>query len=90
MLGLKVSDPLAGFRAIRKADWNKLNLQSDDFAIETEMNIAALKNKFIIKEVSIPNIERAGGFMTSKFGTNPKMWYKIMTMLMDYKREVGV
>jgi len=87
MLGLKVSDPLAGFRAIRRSDWDKLDLKSDEFEIETEMNIKALKNHFIIDQVLIPNIRRAGGFLTSKFGTNPKMWVKIYSMLLDYKKE---
>jgi len=87
MLGLKVSDPLAGFRAIRRSDWDKLNLKSDEFEIETEMNIKAIKSEFVIDQVLIPNIRRAGGFLTSKFGTNPKMWLKIYTMLSEYKKE---
>jgi len=87
MLGLNVSDPLAGFRAIRRSDWDKLDLKSDEFEIETEMNIKALKNNFVIDQVLIPNIRRSGGFLTSKFGTNPKMWLKIYTMLLDYKKE---
>jgi glycosyltransferase involved in cell wall biosynthesis len=87
MLGLKVSDPLAGFRAIRRSDWDKLNLKSDEFEIETEMNIKAIKNKFVIEQVLIPNIRRAGGFAGSKFSKNPKMWLKIYTMLSEYKKE---
>ena len=51
MLGLDLSDPLAGFRAIRRTDWDKLNLQSDGFEIETEMNIKAMKQNFVIDEV---------------------------------------
>ncbi|OGZ72531.1 MAG: hypothetical protein A2908_01515 [Candidatus Staskawiczbacteria bacterium RIFCSPLOWO2_01_FULL_38_12b] len=87
MLGLKVSDPLAGFRAIRRKDWDKLNLKSSDFEIETEMNIKALKNNFIIEQVLIPNLKRCGGVRASKFNKNPKMWFKIFKMILDYSRE---
>ncbi|MEK7061688.1 MAG: glycosyltransferase family 2 protein [Patescibacteria group bacterium] len=85
ILGLKVSDPLAGFRAIRRKDWDALNLQSDDFDIETEMNIKAINKGFTIKEVLIPNLKRCGGAQNSKFIKNPKMWFKIFKMLLEYK-----
>lgn len=87
LIGLKVSDPLAGFRAIRRKDWERLNLKSDAFEIETEMNINALKNGFIIKEVQIPNLKRCGGLKKSKFGSDPKMWFKISKMTLDYLGE---
>ena len=87
MLGLNVSDPLAGFRAIRRKDWDALDLKSDDFTIETEMNINAIRKQFVIAEVLIPNLQRAGGFQGSKFGRSPKMWYKIIKMLMDFSAE---
>jgi glycosyltransferase involved in cell wall biosynthesis len=87
ILGLNVSDPLAGFRAIRRSDWDKLNLKSDHFEIETEMNIRAIKENFTIEQVLIPNIERAGGFASSKFSKNPRMWFKIYKMLLEYRKE---
>ena len=86
LLGLEVPDALAGFRAIKRIDWDKLNLKSDGFEIETEMNISALENNFIFDYVAIPNIRRAGGVMTSKFLKSPKSWLKIMKMIMDYKK----
>ncbi|OGZ65421.1 MAG: hypothetical protein A3C50_03720 [Candidatus Staskawiczbacteria bacterium RIFCSPHIGHO2_02_FULL_43_16] len=87
VLNLNVSDPLAGFRAIRRRDWDRLQLKSNDFDIETEMNINAVKNNFRIAEVSIPNLERSGGAQSSKFLKSPKMWVKIFQMLLDYTLE---
>ena len=90
MLGLQVSDPLAGFRAIRRKDWDKLNLKSVDFDIEMEMNIKAIKEHFIIDEVLIPNLKRCGGVRGSKFSKSPKMWFKIFKMMLDYGREKNI
>lgn len=87
VLGLKVSDPLAGFRAIRRKDWDSLNLKSDSFEIETEMDIKAVRKKFIVDQVHIPNLKRCGGGQNSKFFKDPKMWFKISKMVWDYSRE---
>lgn len=87
MFSLNVFDPLAGFRAIRRKDWDILDLKSDGFEIETEMNIKAMNKSFIIKEVLIPNLKRCGGVQGSKFAKSPKMWARIYKMLMDYKQE---
>ncbi len=87
VLHLQVADPLAGFRAIRRRDWDRLNLKSNDFEIETEMNINAIKNKFRIAEVPIPNLKRGGGLQGSKFLKSPKMWLKIFNMLVEFNRK---
>lgn len=84
LINFKVSDPLAGFRAIRRKDWEKLNLKSIYFEIETEMNIMAIKQGFKIKQVIIPNLKRCGGVMKSKFGTNPEMWFRVMRLFLRY------
>lgn len=85
IIGFKISgDPLAGFRAIRRKDWDKLDLKSNHFEIETEMNIKAMEKGFTIKEVSIPNLKRGGGLMKSKLITNPKMWFRILKTVMKY------
>lgn len=76
-MGIRVADPLAGFRAIKRKDWDALGLESDYFEIETEMNIKAIKKKFIIKEIHIPNLKRADGITGSKLFADPKMWLKI-------------
>lgn len=84
LINFSASDPLAGFRAIRKKDWQRLGLKSDDFRIETEMNIKAIKEKFVIKEIQIPRLERAGGVMSSKLATDPVMWFKIVWMVLRF------
>ncbi len=70
-------DPLAGFRALRKETWEKMNLKSDGFLIETEMDIKAIEMGLKLAEVPIPHLKRAGGLLTSKLVTNPKDWIKI-------------
>jgi glycosyltransferase involved in cell wall biosynthesis len=87
IIGLKVSDPLAGFRIIRRKDWNMLDLKSDDFRIEAEMDVKAVKENFVIKEVEIPHLKRAGGLRKSKLVTNPKMWFKIMNVALKYAKD---
>lgn len=88
ILGFKVKgDPLAGFRAIRKETWNKLNLKSNDFLIETEMNIKAIENNLKVGEVTIPILPRSGGFFKSKFASNPKQWIKIFNYGISYSKD---
>lgn len=84
MIGLKAPDPLAGFRAIRRKDWDSLDLKSDYFEIETEMNIKAKERKFIIKEIQIPNLKRAGGVTSSKLFRDPGMWFRIVGMVLKF------
>jgi glycosyltransferase involved in cell wall biosynthesis len=48
-----ISDCTSGFTAMRKENWNKLNLISDGFQIETEMIFEQSKNGFIIGEIPI-------------------------------------
>lgn len=88
LIGFNASDPLAGFRAIRKKDWQKLELESDDFKIETEMNIKAMKQGFIIKEVAIPHLKRCGGGLkASKLTRNYGQWLEISKPFLKYLRE---
>jgi glycosyltransferase involved in cell wall biosynthesis len=84
LINLNVSDPLAGFRAIRRKDWDELDLKSDYFEIETEMNIKAMKKGFVIKEVAIPNLKRGGGLNSSKLIADPKMWLRIIQTSLKY------
>lgn len=87
-VGIKVADPLAGFRVISRKDWDLLSLQSDYFEIETEMNLKAFKKKFIISEIHIPNLKRVDGITGSKLFTDPKMWFKIVwTVIKFYRKE---
>ena len=54
-LGTKkwITDCTSGFRAIRKDEWFKLDLDSQGFEIETEMIYEAVKSKLAIAEVPI-------------------------------------
>lgn len=88
LIGFDASDPLAGFRVIRKKDWQKLNLESNDFKIETEMNIKAMKQGFVIKEVAIPHLKRCGGGLkASKLTRNYGQWLEISKLFLKYLRE---
>ena len=87
LLNLKVSDPIAGFRAIRKKDWERLDLKSDNFGIETEINLKAIKLGFKIGEVNIPNLKRCGGVLRSKFLTSPRAWLMIPSAFLRYWRQ---
>jgi glycosyltransferase involved in cell wall biosynthesis len=49
----RITDCTSGFRAIRKESWQKLNLMSQGFQIETEMLYEAARNKLTIVEVPI-------------------------------------
>jgi glycosyltransferase involved in cell wall biosynthesis len=48
-----ITDCTSGFTAMKKENWNKLNLVSDGFQIETEMIFEQSKNGFIIAETPI-------------------------------------
>ncbi len=88
LVGFKVrGDPLAGFRALRRKDWDRLELESHDFTIETEMNIKAVKLGFRIGETHIPHLKRGGGLLKSKFALNPKAWLKIMAVALRYVKD---
>lgn len=84
LINFKASDPLAGFRAIRRRDWDKLDLKSDDFRLETEMNIKGMLRNFKVEEIQIPNLARAGGFMSSKLLSDPSMSFKILVMVLNF------
>jgi hypothetical protein len=48
-----INDCTSGFTAMRKGNWQKLNLISDGFEIETEMIFEQAKNGFVIAETPI-------------------------------------
>jgi hypothetical protein len=50
---IRISDCTSGFRAIKKEAWQKLDLISQGFQIETEMIYEAAKNNLTIAEVPI-------------------------------------
>jgi glycosyltransferase involved in cell wall biosynthesis len=56
----KTSEPITGMRLMRKKTWNKLNLNSYDFMIETEMEVKMAKKKMKVIEIPIPCVRRIG------------------------------
>lgn len=56
----KTSEPITGMRLLRKETWNKLDLKSQDFMIETEMEVKMARNKMKVIEIPIPCIKRIG------------------------------
>jgi glycosyltransferase involved in cell wall biosynthesis len=78
IFGIALEDPLDGMRAIRKADFEKLNLESDGFEIEAEMNIKAFNHDFKIAEVPIKYLRRKG---KSKFVFDLRSQLRIVKML---------
>jgi glycosyltransferase involved in cell wall biosynthesis len=84
LINFKVAEAITGFRAMRRKDWDKLDLKSDYFEIETEMNIKAVKNNFRIGEIHIPHSKRADGLANSKFLASSNMWFKILGMVLNF------
>ncbi|MFQ6076350.1 MAG: glycosyltransferase family 2 protein [Candidatus Bathyarchaeia archaeon] len=78
LIRIPLEDPLDGMRAIRKADFERLGLESNGFEIETEMNLKAKKLGFRIAEVPIKFHRRRG---RSKFVYNLKDQLKILYMI---------
>jgi glycosyltransferase involved in cell wall biosynthesis len=70
----KTSEPITGMRLMRKETWNKLDLKSRDFLIETEMEVKMAKNKMCVIEVPIPCIRRIG---RSKWDASWRTMWKI-------------
>ncbi len=56
----KTSEPITGMRLMRKETWQKLDLNSHDFMIETEMEVKMARNKMRVVEIPIPCIKRIG------------------------------
>lgn len=56
----KTSEPITGFRVLRKSAWNKMHIKSSDFMIETEMEVAMAKKRMKVIEIPIPCVKRVG------------------------------
>ena len=70
----KTSEPITGMRLMRKETWEKMNLSSHDFLIETEMEVKMAKNKMQVIEIPIPCIKRIGrSKWDASFGTMMKI-----------------
>jgi len=77
-------DPLSGFRALRKETWNKMKLKTNNFEIETEMNLKAIDMNLKIYEIPVPCLKRAG---KSKFIFNIPQWFAIFNLLINYIKD---
>lgn len=66
--GTQLTDILYSFRAIRASSLARLKLSANDFSIEQEMIVAAIKMNLHIKE--IPSRENARGWGKSKLKTH--------------------
>jgi glycosyltransferase involved in cell wall biosynthesis len=58
--------PLSGFRCMKKTLWKKLHPETDDFLLETEMNIKIGEHGLRHGEVHIPYVERYNGILNSR------------------------
>jgi glycosyltransferase involved in cell wall biosynthesis len=76
--GIHLQDPLTGMRAITKDDFERLNLASDGFEIETEMNLKAVSLGMKTVEIPIKISKRKG---KSKFIFNFRSHLKILRLL---------
>ena len=83
--GIDLQDPLNGMRAMKKTDFHRLNLSSNGFTIETEMDIKALSQGFNIVEMPIRIMERKG---KSKFLFNFRSHLKIIHLLRSNTKTV--
>jgi dolichol-phosphate mannosyltransferase len=79
----KTSEPITGMRLMRKETWNKLNLCSHDFLIETEMEVKMAKNKMKVIEIPIPCIKRIG---RSKWDFSWGTLFKIRNYVKAYEK----
>jgi len=83
----EITDCLHGFRAIRKEAGLNLGLVADDFDIEHEMIIKALKRGLKVGEVSVHEYARKGG--KSKLPTFRKahiFWWRLLVELLRSNR----
>jgi len=77
--GIHLQDPLNGMRSMMKDDFERLNLISIGFEIETEINLKALSLGMKTVEIPIRIFKRNGG--RSKFFFNFRSHIKIIRLL---------
>ncbi|MCZ7401294.1 MAG: glycosyltransferase family 2 protein [Candidatus Methanoperedens sp.] len=79
------SEPLTGFRVMKKETWYRLQLDTTDFGIELEMELKMSINKMKILEFPIPCIPRIGG--KSKFKTSFKTLYSMAKFVHRHRKK---
>jgi glycosyltransferase involved in cell wall biosynthesis len=79
----KTTEPITGMRVMRKSIWNQLNLKSNNFFIETEMEVEMAKRRMTVAEIPIPCIKRIG---KSKWDFSWKTWWQITRYVHDNEK----
>jgi glycosyltransferase involved in cell wall biosynthesis len=79
------SEPLTGFRIMKKETWHRLQLKATDFSIELEMELKMSLNNMKILEFPIPCIPRIGG--KSKFKTSFKTLFSMAKFVYIHRKE---
>lgn len=79
------SEPLTGFRVMKKETWHRLQLTAADFSIELEMELKMSINNMKILEFPIPCIPRIGG--KSKFKTSFKTLFSMAKFVYIHRNE---
>ena len=77
----KYTDLCYGYRAFRKGVWERLNLRSKGFGIETEISIRAVKKK--MKVLEIPSFEKKRKFGEGKLKTLKDGFQILKTILRE-------
>ncbi|MFA5156173.1 MAG: glycosyltransferase family 2 protein [Candidatus Omnitrophota bacterium] len=67
-----ITDTINGFRAIKKAAFEKLNIDATGFVIEYQMSIRAMKSGLEVREIPTYEGDRIGG--SSKAKSLPTGW----------------
>lgn len=81
-----ITDCTSGFRAIKREMWEKLNLTSAGFEIETEIIYEAVKNNLVIAEVPISCHWDSGRSKLSIFRDGLKtIWLLINKLIYDIR-----
>lgn len=61
LYGVRLTDTQAGFRAVRRALWQRLPLRADGFDVETEVLIRAIRSGARVEEVAVGRYPREHG-----------------------------
>jgi len=81
--GARYTDLCYGYRAFRKGIWEKLNLKSKRFGIETEISIKAIKKK--MKVLEIPSFEKKRKYGEGKLKTFKDGFQILKTILSELR-----
>ncbi|MCW4010705.1 MAG: glycosyltransferase family 2 protein [Candidatus Bathyarchaeota archaeon] len=70
----ETTEPITGMRVMKRSIWEKLDLKSSNFFIETEMEVEMAKKRMNVAEIPIPCRKRIG---QSKWDFSWKTWLQI-------------